>query len=455
MQLTAIQILTLVNAGISLIMGLYMLLLRQTATGNGTGFWASGSLVIGVGLLLRLIPPPDGYLSTTAPGMLISVGLYLYLAGIWKFKQRKLNYRIIIGFPLADLIQSLVFFFVFHSFRTLMVIHILFLSVYCVFAIAEMFRLPPGRSYLKTIFRINAFSFFIFFLLLMVNLAAVLTDETFNPNHVNDSGIVLHIISGFVMIALTFGFLSAVNMQLSNDLRNQLKSRNRFFSIIAHDLRGPVGNIMNFLDLLENEPELTERERKDFMKTIHTLSQSTYHLLLNLLEWGSKSKNLSNHEAEVLNLNQMVSENLSLFKSAAVLKSIDVEFNQGHGISLPGNKNMLKTVIRNLVSNAVKFTPENGRITISTNKTNDKIRLLITDTGRGMDQKTLQLLHRFREGHTTPGTNGEAGSGLGLVLCNEFVDFHNGTLRFESEPGRGTTALLEFPRNPNGSAARR
>ena len=129
-------------------------------------------------------------------------------------------------------------------------------------------------------------------------------------------------ISGFVMIALTFGFLSAVNMQLSNDLRNQLKSRNRFFSIIAHDLRGPVGNIMNVLDLLENEPELTESDRKEFMKTINTLSQSTYHLLLNLLEWASKSKDLGKFETEVLNLNQIVSENLFFFKSSAALNPL-------------------------------------------------------------------------------------------------------------------------------------
>ncbi len=446
MQLSTIHILTIVNAGISLIMGLYMLLLRRTATGNGTGFWASGSLVIGFALLFRLIPPYNGYLSMVAPGVLVTAGLYLYLAGIWKFKQCKIHYPLIIGIPVADFLQSLVFFFVFHSFHTQVVIHILFLSVYCVIAIAEMFKLSPGQSFLKPIFRINAFSFFIFFLLLMVNLAAVFVNESMNPNQISDSGIVLHIISGFVMIALTFGFLSAVNMQLSNDLRNQLRSRNRFFSIIAHDLRGPVGNIMNFMDLLENEPELTENERKDFMKTIYTLSQSTYHLLLNLLEWASKSKNLSNYETEVLNLNRIISENLSFFKSSAAMKSIDIEFNQGHDVSLPGNKNMLQTIIRNLVSNAVKFTPENGRITISTNKTNGKIRLQITDTGRGMDKKTLKSLHRFKEGQTTQGTNGEAGSGLGLVLCKEFVGFHNGTLRFESEPGRGTTAILEFRR---------
>ncbi len=423
-----------------------MLLLRKTTTGNGTGFWASGSLVIGFALLLRLIPPYSGYFSMVAPGVLVTSGLYLYLAGIWNFKKQKIHYPIIIGIPVADFLQSLVFFFVFHSFRLQLAIHVLFLSVYCVIAIIEMFNLSPEQNFLKPLFRVNAFSFFIFFLLLVVNLAAVWLNESINPHQLSDSGIILHIISGFVMIALTFGFLSAVNMQLSNDLRNQLKSRNRFFSIIAHDLRGPVGNIMNVLDLLENEPELTETDRNEFMRTINTLSQSTYHLLLNLLEWASKSKDLGKFETGILNLNQIVSENLCFFKSSAAVKSIDVEFNRGNGISLDGNKNMLQTIIRNLVSNAVKFTPEKGRISISTTNTGDKIRLQITDTGLGMDEKTLQSLHRFEQGQTTQGTNGEAGSGLGLALCNEFVGYHNGTLRFESNPGKGTTATLEFRR---------
>ncbi|QIA06476.1 hypothetical protein [Draconibacterium halophilum] len=236
--MSTIQILTIINSGISLIMGLYMLLLRKSTTGHGIGFWASGSLVIGFGLLFRLFPSHNEYLSMVAPGLMVSVGLYLYLAGIWKFKQRKIHYPIIIGFPLADFLQSLVFFFVFHSFQLQLAIHVLFLSVYCVIAIVEMFNLSPEQNFLKQIFRINAFSFFIFFLLLMINLVAVMQNISINTSELSTSGIVLHIISGFVMIALTFGFLTAANMQLSNDLRSQLKSRDRFFSIIAHDLRG-------------------------------------------------------------------------------------------------------------------------------------------------------------------------------------------------------------------------
>ncbi len=309
-----------------------------------------------------------------------------------------------------------------------------------------MFNLSPEQNFLKPLFRVNAFSFFIFFLLLVVNLAVVWLNESINPHQLSDSGIILHIISGFVMIALTFGFLSAVNMQLSNDLRNQLKSRNRFFTIIAHDLRGPVGNIMNVLDLLENEPELTENDRNEFMRTINTLSQSTYHLLLNLLEWASKSKDLGKFETGILNLNQIVSENLSFFKSSAAVKSIDVEFNRGNGISLDGNKNMLQTIIRNLVSNAVKFTPKKDASQSVQRTQAIKSGCKLPTPALEWTKKTLQSLHRFEQGRTRQGTNGEAGSGLGLALCNEFVGYHNGTLRFESNPGKGTTATLEFRR---------
>src|SRR5680860_712358 len=117
MELQTIQILTITNSGISLIMGLYMMFLYRTTSANGTGYWAAGSLVIGAGLLCRLIPPAEGYLAMVTPGAFVTVGLYLYLAGIWEFKEQKIYKRIIIGIPLVDFIQSLIFFYFFHSFR--------------------------------------------------------------------------------------------------------------------------------------------------------------------------------------------------------------------------------------------------------------------------------------------------------------------------------------------------
>ncbi|MCG6186564.1 sensor histidine kinase [Maribellus maritimus] len=446
MHHSIIQILTFFNSGITLIMGFYMLVLRRTAASQGTVYWALGSFVIGIGLLFRLLPPQNGYLSMVAPGIIVTAGLYLYLCGIWKFKKQKLYKWIIIGIPVTDFVQSLFFFFVFHSFRIQLIIHAVFLIFYCVLAFAAMLRLSAEQKYLKRIFQINAFSFFIFLFVILLNVIVVLTSPDFKPSTISQSGIALHIISGLLMIALTFGFLTAVNMRLDKDLRDQLKSKTKFFSIIAHDLRGPVGNIMNVLELLENESELDEKERKRFMETLRTLSQSTFHLLQNLLEWASRSSNLSNYETEILDVNRIVNENLELFKSSALMKSIGLDFVPGRNVFTSGNANMLQTIIRNLVSNAVKFTPVGGKVSIVTTNEAGKVGFQITDSGEGMDPKTLQSLLEFGEGKSKRGTNGEVGAGLGLVLCKEFISLNRGTLSFQSELGKGTRVNVSFPK---------
>jgi len=106
---------------------------------------------------------------------------------------------------------------------------------------------------------------------------------------------------------------------------------------------------------------------------------------------------------------------------------------------------MLLTIIRNLISNAIKFTPEGGKISINTQKIEDKVRLIIIDTGEGIQPEILNSIHRFEDNVSTRGTSGEVGSGLGLVLCKEFVAQNKGTLRFDSQPGEGTTVTVEFP----------
>ncbi|HKI90017.1 MAG TPA: HAMP domain-containing sensor histidine kinase, partial [Draconibacterium sp.] len=374
-----------------------------------------------------------------------TIGLYLYLAGIWESKEQRIYNRIIIGVPVVDFFQSLIFFFIFHSFRLQAIFHILFLSIYCFIAIYEMFHLSPGQKYLKLIFRFNAISFFIFLVMLLVNVVAVLFMSGYNPKTISESGVVLHIISGFVMIALTFGFLMAANMKLDRELRSQLKSKTKFFSIIAHDLRGPVGNIMSFMELLSNESDFTKQERREFIGTLNMLSRSTFHLLQNLLEWAAKSKNLNKYESEKLELNKIVTDNIDFFKSLAAIKSIQMEFNPGQQTYVSGNANMLETIIRNLISNAVKFTQQEGTITISTQKETDKVMLIVADTGIGIKPETLKSILHFEESKSTKGTSGEVGSGLGLVLCKEFAEQNNGILRIESQPGIGTTVTVEFP----------
>jgi signal transduction histidine kinase len=253
-------------------------------------------------------------------------------------------------------------------------------------------------------------------------------------------------VAGGILTALTFGFLSAVNLQLYHELRGQLITKTKFFSIIAHDLKGPVGTLMNFLNLLNNQKDLEEEQRLRFMGNLEVLSQSTYHLLQNLLDWANTSGNIAQFDTTKLELNQLIESNIKFFESLTLFKSIQLEFHHEEGVYIHGNSKMIETVIRNLVSNAIKFTPKGGTITITTeNEDNSTISLIVEDTGVGIPPERMDQLFKLESSQSTRGTNGESGSGLGLALVKEFVTKNKGTIRVESQPGEGTRFIVEFP----------
>ncbi len=445
MELNNLLIINIVNSGISLIMGFIMLFLNQFSYKLGTGYWASGALIIGVGLLIKAVFPTfDSFVIAGFP-IFVTIGFYLYLAGIWKFKGENINYWIMIGIPVLDVLQTILFFKIFPFYRIQLGLHYLFITIYFLLAIFQMIRLNSDQKYLKNIFLVNAFSFAISLAIVLIGFYILITTPIIDPLQVNPTVIITFIINGFLMIALTFGFLTAVNLRLNMELEGQVKSNTKFLSIIAHDLRGPVGNITSFLDLLQNESDLSEKDRKKYLKLLNVLSQSTFHLLQNLLEWATKSKNLNKFKSERIELGQIISGNIDLFKSAVLLKSIDLKFIEAEKIAVSGNSNMLQTIVRNLISNAIKFTPKGGTITIATEKTPGKVRLTVSDTGQGMKPETINSFFKFETNTSTIGTNGEVGSGLGLVLCKELASRMNGIIDIESDVGVGTKVIIDFP----------
>lgn len=445
MELDNLIITNIINSGISLIMGFIMLFQNSYSIKLGVRYWASGAIIIGIGFWLKVIFPFNNYLNAVGFPILLTIGLYLYLAGIWKFKNKKFNYWILIGIPILDILQTNIFYIILPSFLIKSGIHCLVLTIYFLLAIIEMIRLNPDQKYLKKVFLLNAFAFAISLILILLLFYAIITTPNIETMQVTNATIIVFIISGFIMISLTFGFLTAVNIRLNRELEGQIKSNTKFLSIIAHDLRGPVGNIKNFLDLLQNETELNEKERKRYFKILDGLSQSTFHLLQNLFEWATKSKNINNFERTRIELGQIISVNIDFFKSLAFLKSINIKFDKEEKIFISGNSNMLQTIVRNLISNSIKFTPNGGEITITTKKTSHKVRLTISDTGQGMKQEAINSSFKFETNPTTIGTNGEVGSGIGLALCNELVSKMNGIINIESIVGVGTKIIIDFP----------
>ena len=445
MEILSLKIIIFIASGISVIMGLYMLFLHNSAKNvKGPIYWAGGNLMIGIGLASRLISPLDGFTVHALSMLFVTVGLYIYLIGIWSFKGKKIKRWVVISFPVFDIVQTVVFFYIIPFNNLRVVLHLLVLSFFSIISIYEMFQLDPERRYLKKIFRLNALSFAAFFGLLIAGavFTAVHSQNELNKQY---AWIIALGISGGIMTALTFGFLSAVNLQLNMELEEQLKSKSKFFSIITHDLRSPVGTLMGFVDLLNNTNDLEEEQKVKVMENLEILSRSTFHLLQNLLDWANISGNIAEFDEEMIDLNQLILSNVEFFRSLMLLKSIRLDFQHDEDIFVKGNSKMIETVIRNLVSNAVKFTPREGSITIISKKNTDKVYLTIADTGVGIEPERLDQIFEMENVRTTNGTNGESGSGLGLALCKDFVTKNRGNIHVESELNAGTRFVIDFP----------
>ena len=235
--------------------------------------------------------------------------------------------------------------------------------------------------------------------------------------------------------------------QMTNHLVELNSIKDKMFSVIGHDLRSPLGSIKMTLDFLRSNVG-QQYKIEDYQKTINTLAQTTdevFGLLENLLGWAkSQSGNLS-VVPENIKVNDLVHSVYLLHKGNLTLKKLNFENNVSNSIVVCADMNMLKTVLRNLISNAIKFTPEGGTITVSSNQTTKTTNIIVSDNGVGISPETMSKLFDERQYVTTYGTNKESGSGLGLILCQSFAKRNNGRLIVESKPGEGSSFTIELP----------
>jgi two-component system sensor histidine kinase/response regulator len=225
-------------------------------------------------------------------------------------------------------------------------------------------------------------------------------------------------------------------------------TKDKFFSIIAHDLRNPLGNFKEVTKLLhESYNEFEEGERLEFIELMKNSSQRIYSLLENLLEWSRTQRGLINFNPIHFDLSEIVKNTFALSVLSANSKKIELINKVDISSEVYGDANLLNTVIRNLVSNSIKFTPENGSIEVNFKSDGKSNLISIKDTGVGMSQETLDKLFRIDSSVSTLGTSQETGTGLGLILCKEFVGMHSGKICVESELGKGSTFYIELPKS--------
>jgi signal transduction histidine kinase/ligand-binding sensor domain-containing protein len=229
-------------------------------------------------------------------------------------------------------------------------------------------------------------------------------------------------------------------------------SKDKFFSIIAHDLKNPFNTIIGFSEMLKEEIKSGDKEAiGECAGVINKSAVQTFMLLENLLEWANSQRGKILFSPIPIKLSELYNEELSVLNDMAKGKDIELKSSYPENLTIIADKNMMKTILRNLISNAIKFTHKNGKVEVNALISNKQVEISVSDTGIGMSDETKAKLFRIDADLSTQGTENEKGTGLGLFLCKEFIEKHGGKIWVESKSGKGSIFKFTMPVGLNHS----
>jgi signal transduction histidine kinase len=238
------------------------------------------------------------------------------------------------------------------------------------------------------------------------------------------------------------------NLRNSEEKLRELNAeKDKLFSVLAHDLRGPIGTFMGFTELFMDESVgMSKEEVASASRDMHKSAASLYGLLENLLTWSRMQRDDVKLQIQLIQLRKAACHTLDLLRESANKKQLTVENHIPENILVAADENMLQFIFRNLLSNAIKFTPQGGKIKLQAQITgSDQLTVEVIDNGIGMDEEAIKTLYSLHGKTGRPGTDGEASSGLGLILVKEFVEKQGGSIQVESEVGKGSTFSFSLP----------
>jgi PAS domain S-box-containing protein len=236
-------------------------------------------------------------------------------------------------------------------------------------------------------------------------------------------------------------------LRYAEELKNLNAAKDKFFSIISHDLRSPFNSLLGLTEFITHSyDEMNPSEIKSSILNIYNSAQQVYNLILNLLEWSMLQSGRLKVEKSVINLAELGIEIINLYKESASNKQLELVNNINENILVYADKYMIDTIVRNFVSNSIKFTNPGGKIIIKGIINGDNAEVSVTDTGIGIGLENRKNLFRIDEQFRRDGTASEKGTGLGLILCKEFIEKNSGVLWVESEEGKGSRFSFTVPR---------
>jgi signal transduction histidine kinase len=232
----------------------------------------------------------------------------------------------------------------------------------------------------------------------------------------------------------------------TTNLENTNKTKDKFFSIIAHDLKNPFNSIIGYSEILKTElKELSDEEIREDINILYSTSKKGYVLLDNLLQWAQTQTNQITFNPKKIHLKKITQSCIDGVENQSRFKEIEIINKVPETLDINADENLLNTILRNLLSNAVKYTSRKGLIIVKAEINGDMIEVSIKDTGIGISDKEIKDLFLIEKMHSKLGTNNERGSGLGLIICKEFVEKHGGTMVVNSEEGFGSEFKFSIP----------
>lgn len=230
------------------------------------------------------------------------------------------------------------------------------------------------------------------------------------------------------------------------ELQELNATKDKFFSIIAHDLKNPFNTLLGFSELMIENFELYDpKQLKDYINIIFETSRTSYNLLENLLHWSRSQTGKLKLSPSVFDFHKVITENFDFLENLAVKKSIVLNNGINENETVNADYNMIETVVRNLISNAIKFTNDDGTIKVNAVRRNKMLEVCVEDSGIGIRQEKIRVLFAIDMSSSTKGTANETGTGLGLILCKEFVELNGGKIWVESEPDVGSKFFFTIP----------
>lgn len=448
------QTLSFIIGGLKLLTGLLTLVAKKQAPDvPGPGQWAIGSFIsAGAFFLLSYFPLFGETVSYFLIGLFLLSGEAMNLAGIRKFNGKSSMIQLSMVLPLVSAISVFLVSLEVLDVRVRIILNSLCFATLLGWSAWEWWR--QGEHGLRIPARITGAAFGIMTLVLLFRAGlGFSTTETENQAS-SPANIAMMLIGITCQIVVNYGFMLIVIGKIAEHRRKQIAMRDRILSVIAHDLRNPVANLIGFAEMLDDECERQGTADPSLVAHILISAKQTDDLLAGLLEWGAAQQAMGVFRPCPTPIGELVEQEIAKVKETGERKNVSISLVRDDAPVVDADPYMIGTVVRNLMTNAIKFTHPGGHVSVTIHTLVENIEIAVEDNGVGIQETALANLFNPERPTSTHGTEDEHGNGLGLLLFKDFVDRHGGRMTVSSEPGVGSRFAFRIPRSRRPSHVR-